>query len=590
MLPLPTQLGEALVHRFSQILYRCFEEVGSTKAALYLLVPEADGFHLVSHFGWPRIAPPPEVLPGDDPLAVWARRERRSFVVSNVDQTGELAKFLSGTESPRFLITPFFDRGEWAGLLVQKDRTKGSLYDLERHEGPTQAICQEIVETMRDFRAGRSVVPALTSVPDGASPLQVPVPASGAMVPALGQAPGQGLESLDGFQALPGQVLAFAPVPPGQAIISRNLDEPTDPRLVASVVPVQPSATPVSQPAGGFRAGMFLPEQRTFFWEAATLLCSLVPLAAVALWMDEVLEVKPILTYSRQPLSPDLKQQVLAHVTYHVPKVVERDLRILTKVEYLEKEPLTGIFQTYLPVILVAEGQDLMLLFRSEDRPFSEREQSYIEMVARMVGFHLQEVRLHERYHRAFLSVSHRLLNSAEGGAPRLRDHSLATAKLARSFSLHLELPVADLEAVCIASILHDVGTFLLDPRLLAKPGLSGDEMARMQTHPVLATTFLKDFRFPFDVLGIIRHHHERWDGKGYPDGLRGESIPLGSRIINLIESFEVMNDGSVFKGPRPPKEILNELRKGAGGQFDPTLVAEFLEFLQSRRSRETAD
>jgi len=590
MLPLPTQLGEALVHRFSQILYRCFEEVGSTKAALYLLVPEAEGFHLVSHFGWPRIAPPPEGLAGDDPLAVWARRERRSFVVNNADQAGELSKFLSGTESPRFLITPFFDRGEWAGLLVQKDRTKGALYDLERDEGPTQAICQEIVETMRDFRAGRSVVPTLTSAPDGTALLQVSVPASGAMVPAPGQVSGQGVESLDGFQALPGQALAFAPVPPGQAIISRNLDEPTDPRLVASAVPTPPSTVPVTPPAGGFRAGMFLPEQRTFFWEAATLLCNLVPLAAVALWMDEVLEVKPILTYSRQPLSPELKQQVLAHVTYHVPKVVERDLRILTKVEYLEKEPLMGIFQTYLPVILVAEGQDLMLLFRNEDRPFTEREQSYIEMVARMVGFHLQEVRLHERYHRAFLSVSHRLLNSVEGGAPKLRDHSLATAKLARSFALYLELPAADLEAVCIASILHDVGTFLLDPRLLAKPGLSTDEMARMQTHPVLATTFLKDFRFPFDVLGIIRHHHERWDGKGYPDGLRGESIPLGSRIINLIESFEVMNDGSAFKGPRSPREILDELRKGAGGQFDPTLVAEFLEFLQSRRSRETAD
>jgi response regulator RpfG family c-di-GMP phosphodiesterase len=275
-----------------------------------------------------------------------------------------------------------------------------------------------------------------------------------------------------------------------------------------------------------------------------------------------------------------------------VPKVVERDLRILTKVEYFEKEPLTGIFQTYLPVVLMGEGegQDLLLLFRAEDRPFSEREQSYIQMVARLVGFHFQEVRLHERYHRAFLSVSHRLLSSVEGGAPRLRDHSLATAKLARSFAVHLELPATEMEAVCIASILHDVGTFLLDPRLLSKPGLTHEEMSRIQTHPILATTFLKDFRFPFDVLGIIRHHHERWDGKGYPDGLKGESIPLGSRIINLIEAFEVMNDGSAFKAPRNHREILDELRRGSGAQFDPTLVAELLEFLQTRRGRGDGD
>ena len=335
-----------------------------------------------------------------------------------------------------------------------------------------------------------------------------------------------------------------------------------------------------------------MPEQRTFFWEAATLLCNLLPLAAVALWMDESQEVRPVLAYSRQPLAPELKQQILAHVTYHVPRVQERELRILTRVEFLEKEPLTGIFQTYLPVMLMGEGegQDLMLLFRSEDRPFSEREQGYVQMVARLVGFHLQEVRLHEHYHRAFLSVSHRLLSSVEGGAPKLRDHSLATAKLARSFALHLELPAPELEAVCIASILHDVGTFLLDPRLLSKPGLTLEERNRLQAHPVLATTFLKDFRFPFDVVGIIRHHHERWDGQGYPDGLKGEAIPLGSRIINLVESFEVMNDGSAFRPALAYREILDELRRGAGGQFDPTLVAEFLEFLQARRGHGAAD
>jgi response regulator RpfG family c-di-GMP phosphodiesterase len=584
------QLGEALVHRFSQILYRCFEEVGSTKAALYLIVPEDAELHLVTHFGWPRVAAPPESLSAEDPLVRWARRERRSFAVNQAAQATELAAFARGAESPRFLITPFYDRGDWKGLLIQRDRTKGVPYDLERDEAGTQSICEDLVQALRDFRAGREVAPPLRGVPESSAPtLAVPVPPSGAMVPVNAPAASNSGESLEGFHAAPGENTAFAPIPAGQTYISRNLDEPTDPRLVPSAVP-QPA--PPSQPGARFRAGIFLPEQRTFFWEAATLLCNLVPLAAVSLWMDEILEVRPILTYSRQPLSPELKQQVLAHVTYHVPKVVERDLRILTRVEYLEKEPLTGIFQTYLPVMLMGEGegQDLLLLFRAEDRPFSDREQSYIQMLARMVGFHLQEIRLHERYHRAFLSVSHRLLSSVEGGAPKLRDHSLATAKLARSFALHLELPAAELEAVCIASILHDVGTFLLDPLLLAKPGLTTEERSRIQSHPVLATTFLKDFRFPFDVLGIIRHHHERWDGQGYPDGLRGEAIPLGSRIINLVESFEVMNDGSAFQEPRSHREILEELRAGSGKQFDPGLVIEFLEFLQTRRSRGDQD
>ena len=303
MLPLPLQFGEALVHRFSQVLYRCFEEVGSTKAALYLLIPEAGGFQLVTHFGWPRTLPPPEALLPEDPLVVWASRERRSFAVNQASQIPELARFAQG-ESPRFLITPFYDRGEWVGLLIQKDRTKGLPFELPGDEGPTQSICQEIVEALRDFWAGRAVSPSLTHVPEASPRMDVPVPPSAAMMPANAPMADPVEEFLEGFQATPGQSTAFAPIPSDQA----HLNQPPDPRVLSQPVSVRQ------------RAGMFMPEQRTFFWEAATLLCNLLPLAAVALWMDEATEVRPILTYSRQPLSPELKQQVLAHVTYHVPQ------------------------------------------------------------------------------------------------------------------------------------------------------------------------------------------------------------------------------------------------------------------------------
>jgi len=173
-----------------------------------------------------------------------------------------------------------------------------------------------------------------------------------------------------------------------------------------------------------------------------------------------------------------------------------------------------------------------------------------------------------------------------EGGAPKLRTHSLNTARLARNLALHLGLPSSEVEAVSIAAILHDVGTFMLDPELVAKSPLTPEEQAKMQTHPILASTFLKDFRFPFDVLRIIRHHHERWDGAGYPDGLRGEEIPIESRIIHMVETFEVMSSGSDFKAAVASREVLDELRQEAGRQFDPTLVAGFLDFLASKAHR----
>jgi putative nucleotidyltransferase with HDIG domain len=244
-----------------------------------------------------------------------------------------------------------------------------------------------------------------------------------------------------------------------------------------------------------------------------------------------------------------------------------------------------GVFQTYLPVVLMEEGggQDLMLIFRVDEKPFDEEEQIHIQQVARLLGFHLQESRLHEHYHRSFLTVAHRILTSMEGGAPKLKSHSLNTARLARNFALSLELASPEVEAISISAILHDVGTFMLDPQVLGKPSLSAEDMASIQTHPVLASTFLKDFRFPFDVLKIIRHHHERWDGSGYPDGLQGEQIPIGSRVINLVEAFEVMSSGSEFHPAKGGREILDELKRGSGNQFDPNLVTEFLNFLAAK-------
>jgi HD-GYP domain-containing protein (c-di-GMP phosphodiesterase class II) len=591
--------NEVLTHRFTQVLYQCLETVGSTKGALYLSLKGEEGFRLVSHYGFPRLVPPPERMGLEEPLVKWVQRERRTFAVNNASQFHELASLIQGAEAPRLLFTPIYDKGQWIGFLVQRDRVRGEAYEVSRDEAPTLTICQEIVLAVHEFRlvftssAGESPepehgVPLAHVIPpptlEEAPTLPVVVPPSESMfAPPAPKEFTPGLV-LEGFVSGAEGEEAFAHLTKTGAYVSRNLDEPT-----VVVPPPQPGAS--GQPGSGqpaLRPGMFLPEQRTFFWEAASLLASIVPLAAIALWMDEPQELRPILTYSRLPLSAELKQQILAHATYHIDRVEEKDLRILTKSEWMEENPLRGIFQTYLPVVLMEEGggQDLLLLFRQEERPFSEEEQLHIQQVARMLGFHLQEGRLHEQYHRAFLSVAHRILSTVEGGAPSLRSHSLNTAKLARNFAVRLELPSHEVEAVSISAILHDVGTLLLDPKILAKPKLTPEDLARVRTHPVLASAFLKDFRFPFDVLRVIRHHHERWDGKGYPDGLKGEEIPIGSRIISIIEAFEVMSSGNGYKSPKSSREILEELRREASAQFDPALVSDFIDYLASKARR----
>ncbi len=147
-----------------------------------------------------------------------------------------------------------------------------------------------------------------------------------------------------------------------------------------------------------------------------------------------------------------------------------------------------------------------------------------------------------------------------------------------------MDLPTSAVEAVSISAILHDVGTLLLDYRVLDKPRLTAEELEKVRQHPLLASTFLKDLYFPFDVLHIIRHHHEHWDGGGYPDGLKGDAIPMGSRIIHLVEAYEMMISETPYRPAKTPAQAEAELERLAGIQFDPQLVAHFIQILKMRR------
>jgi putative nucleotidyltransferase with HDIG domain len=604
-------LGEALANRCSQVLYRCLEEVGSTKGALYLRTPDQGSFEVVSFYGWPRGTRPPVAMAEGHPLLIHAQRERRTFMVNDASESPELAAFGQGGEWPRYLITPVYLAGDWVGLLIQRDRIKGGTFEVARDEPPTLAICDDLVQALKEFRLYHVGLP-----PTVAPPLP---DAQGDSLPGL---------PLARFSAAAGPVATPEGLPTASAIIDEvaPVAERLLPPAPITTAPMHSAEVPMHSgvpspqermygfPGGqnGFTAlpweadrtlsgwvapapmnperkrGMLPPEQRAFFWEIAGLLTQILSAAAVALWVDDPEEVRPILAYSTLPLSTELQQQILAHATFHLPQVQEQDLRLITRVGMTEGLELKGAFATYMPLLLneTLSGNDLLMVFRQEDQSFSIAEIEAIQQLGRILGLHLQESRLHERYHHAFLSVSHRILQSSEGRVPSLRPHSLATARLARDLALRLELSTEEVEAVSIAAILHDVGLLMLDPRMLSKTDLTAEDMKQVRNHPELAAVFLKDLRFPFDVIKIIRHHHERWDGHGYPEGLRESSIPIGSRIIGLIEAYEVMTSGKGYRHPRGFRQVLEELENESGAQFDPRVVEAFKELLTRKGER----
>jgi putative nucleotidyltransferase with HDIG domain len=597
MPPTHPAFSDELVYQCTQELYRCLEEVGSTKGVLYIRVPKGyddqGAFRVVCEYGWPRGSHAPPSIAVHDPLLLWVQREKRVFAVNEPGEFHELNAFSEGSKDPRFLLAPIYLKGDWVGLLVQKDRNKGVHYDMERDEKPTLRICNDVVDVLKKFRLFGEPSEA-SPKPSSKEPLGFTIPMPTLQSPL----PGEGLipEMLDSTS--PQDPQAPSSVESARGVGKRSKREnysqlpwghetntgiqslpSSEPKQVNAAV-AEPGADAMDE---GFvdtkRRSMPSQEQKEFFWQASRLLLQVVPLDAVALWMEEPEKLHPLLVYSGRPLATELNQQIMAHASNNLPALKQENLRILVHPENREVTPLAGDFRTCVPLPLSNTektkegGRDLLLLFRLSDQSFSEIEQALIRQVANLLNLHLEEGRLHERYHRAFLSVSHRILKSGEGRSPKMKEHSLTCAKLSRSVALRMDLPTADVEAISIAAILHDVGSLLLDPAMMTKPELSPAELAKARTHPVLAAAFLKDLRFPFDVLKIIRHHHERWDGKGYPDGLAGDEIPLGSRIIGLVEAFDVMTTGKGYKAPKALAKVLDEIRRESGQQFDPRTV-----------------
>lgn len=131
--------------------------------------------------------------------------------------------------------------------------------------------------------------------------------------------------------------------------------------------------------------------------------------------------------------------------------------------------------------------------------------------------------------------------------------------------------------------LLHDVGKLTLPDGLLTKADvLTAAEWALLRRVPGIAADILQNVPGLGAALPIIRHHRERWDGTGYPDGLAGEAIPLGARIFAIADSFEAMTAGRRYRSARPPADALSEIRLAAGTQFDPALTAAFSDLVSS--------
>jgi putative nucleotidyltransferase with HDIG domain len=178
------------------------------------------------------------------------------------------------------------------------------------------------------------------------------------------------------------------------------------------------------------------------------------------------------------------------------------------------------------------------------------------------------------------------LLCTLRAKSDETEKHSLRMAELAEKLGRRVGLDNQDLHLLALMANIHDIGKISIPREILNKPGkLNEEEWELLKTHPAKGAEIAKASEEFAPAAKYIKAHHERWDGSGYPDGLKAEEIPLLSRILSIVDSYDVMINERPYKEPMTKEEAKKELKRCAGTQFDPELVEEFLAVLENEES-----
>jgi putative two-component system response regulator len=190
----------------------------------------------------------------------------------------------------------------------------------------------------------------------------------------------------------------------------------------------------------------------------------------------------------------------------------------------------------------------------------------------------LEELRAaHRELRLAYLATVEALGTALETRDVETAGHCARVSAIALELARGVEYPEDELPTLQLGAVLHDVGKIGVPDAILRKPGsLTDDEWVIMKQHPEMGERMLRGIRFLRRAVAIVRSHHERWDGRGYPDGLAGADIPLGARIFVVADSVDAMTSDRPYRAALSWEQAYEEVRRGRGSQFDPLVVESF--------------
>ena len=222
---------------------------------------------------------------------------------------------------------------------------------------------------------------------------------------------------------------------------------------------------------------------------------------------------------------------------------------------------------------------------RTYESPFSAPERALLESVTTSIALALERLwvleereRLIDRLKDSFMGTAEALANALEAKDDYTATHAQEIAGLAVAVGRRLGMSADELEDLRYGAVFHDIGKIAIPDAILSKPGpLTPEERKEIQRHAEVGAQIIAPVPFLAGAVPIVRHDHERWDGRGYPDGLEGRQIPLGARIVFVVDAYHAMVSDRPYRAGMSEGEALDELRRCAGSQFDPEVVEAFL-------------
>lgn len=238
-------------------------------------------------------------------------------------------------------------------------------------------------------------------------------------------------------------------------------------------------------------------------------------------------------------------------------------------------------------VPLVTDDKNIGILIASNKKSgeeFRSQEIKLMDALSGEIAAAIKKAQLYERIQKLFINTVEALASAIDAKDPYTYGHSRRVAKISAAICEEIGMPREKILPIELAALLHDIGKIGTPEHILQKPGkLKPEEMEIIKEHPLQGAQILSNIEELKEVMDWIKHHHECYDGKGYPDMSRAEDIPLPSRIISIADSFDAMTSDRPYRKGMDPAKVMDIMDDFAGTQYDPGLLQTFKCILRSR-------